>query len=262
MPGRVQHAVDPRARRLRLGADDADLLPEQRVQQRGLADVRPARERGEAAADRRLVAGGSRIVDSSVMMFSCARPRASSTRCAASCSARRRLEPSPVARSAEARQPRSSRRTTARAARRRPRPARSPAARRPRACSPSCSRVFGSLSVSAEGSSRSAVAEQPLDHVAGGLDAAVEVDRAEHRLEASARMESRRKPPDFSSPLPSRSWSPRSSSAADRRERLAAHQRGADSGSGRPRARPGTRGTRAAATAKLSTASPRNSRRS
>ena len=48
--GPRQDAEDAMARRLRLRADDADLATEQRIQQRRLADVRPADDRGEAAA--------------------------------------------------------------------------------------------------------------------------------------------------------------------------------------------------------------------
>ncbi len=225
-PGLVQHAVDARARRLRLRADDADLLPDQRVQQRGLADVRTARERGKAAANRRLCTGGrnDRFVCHD---FSCARPRASSTRCAASCSARRRLEPLPVARNA---------RSTAVATRDEPLFVRFAAH--------FFQRVFrqresarlqfflqsrlGILERLGRGQFAQALAEQPVHHVTGGLDAAVEVDRAENRLEAvrqdgiaaeAARLQFAAAESQLVAEV---------EFAADRRERRTAHERGAE----------------------------------
>ena len=77
----VQHAEHALARRVRLVRDDADLLADQRVQQRGLADVRPADDRDEAAAAR----SAGHPSRSPVSTDSIA--------AAASCSARRRLGP-------------------------------------------------------------------------------------------------------------------------------------------------------------------------
>ena len=49
-PGRVRHAADRAARGLRLVGDDRHLLADERVDERRLADVRPAGERDEARA--------------------------------------------------------------------------------------------------------------------------------------------------------------------------------------------------------------------
>ena len=46
----IQHAEHALARRVRLVRDDAELLADERVQQRRFADVRPADDRDEAAA--------------------------------------------------------------------------------------------------------------------------------------------------------------------------------------------------------------------
>ena len=46
----LKHAMNPRPRRLRLVRDDGELLPQQGIQQRGLAGVRPANDRDETRA--------------------------------------------------------------------------------------------------------------------------------------------------------------------------------------------------------------------
>ena len=53
------HAGDAVARGLRLVGGDADLLADQRVQQRRLADVRPADDRHEPAPPCRLAGGAA-----------------------------------------------------------------------------------------------------------------------------------------------------------------------------------------------------------
>ncbi len=85
--GSRQDAEDAVPRRLRLRADDADLAAEQRVQQRRLADVRPADDRCESTAVPccRLLA--HRWSPCNVCI------KALRISCAAACSARRRLGP-------------------------------------------------------------------------------------------------------------------------------------------------------------------------
>ena len=48
--GQLQQADHPMARGLRARRDDAELLPDQGIQQRGLADIRAAGQRDKAAA--------------------------------------------------------------------------------------------------------------------------------------------------------------------------------------------------------------------
>ena len=79
----IQHAEHALARRVRLVRDDAELLADERVQQRRLADVRPADDRDEAAA-------------ALVLRQCCSPVSTTSIAAAASCSARRRLCPRPV----------------------------------------------------------------------------------------------------------------------------------------------------------------------
>ncbi len=97
-PRAREHAVDAIASRLRLRADDGELPAQQRVEQRRLADVWPADERREATAACRIRSRSGRLRAAQVA----SPPRTSSSRCAASCSARRRLDPSPRVRSPSA----------------------------------------------------------------------------------------------------------------------------------------------------------------
>ena len=150
----VQHAQDARARGLRLRAHDADLLPDQRVQQRGLAHVRPSGQRGKAAADRGLVAGGRNrsLLRQSPCSPACGRgPRARVARLPVRRAVGSSRGPSRAAQGAGTSQlatnhcswgspPTSSSAYSGNAS--------------PRDCSSSCRRVLGSLSASAEGNSR------------------------------------------------------------------------------------------------------------
>ena len=107
------HAGDAVPRGLRLARGDADLLPDQRVQQGRLADVRPADDRDQAAARARpasvgdagasLMRGIGRVRSAAGRPARRSRFSASSMRRAASCSAARRDLPSPGSRQAERR---------------------------------------------------------------------------------------------------------------------------------------------------------------
>src|SRR5687767_1624399 len=81
------------ARGLRLGRDDAELGTHEAVEQRGLADVRPAHEGCEATAAVRCAWLAHEVRSARSAVASASRSRR-----AASCSARRRLAPCPLAR--------------------------------------------------------------------------------------------------------------------------------------------------------------------
>ena len=94
---RVRQVEDPEdavAGGLGTRCDDAQLLPDQRVEQRRFADVGPTDQRGEAAA--KLTRGRRRAHGSAP---AAAPAIAASMRAAASCSALRRLAPPPSTRS-------------------------------------------------------------------------------------------------------------------------------------------------------------------
>ena len=90
--GRGQDAGDAVARGLRLARRDADLLPDQRVQQRRLADVRPADDGDRRRSETRRVAASSSCLQAArrrVRAASCSAPRAARAarrRCGASSS--------------------------------------------------------------------------------------------------------------------------------------------------------------------------------
>ena len=163
-------------RRLRLRADDADLATEQRVQQRRLADVRPADDRGESAAVpccRLLV---HRWSPCNVCI------RALRISCAAACSARRRLGPLATTLQAERIDGatylehlivRLARSRFDRIAGQR------------QAAGLQCFLQTG-LGIFQFRRARQPVEprhEQPFDHLRGSVEAAVQVDRAEQRFE-------------------------------------------------------------------------------
>ena len=186
-----EHAM---ARGLRPRRDDGELLPDQRVQQRGLADVGPADQRGEAAA--MLAATAGPAGRQCVAHLPCCRIACST---AAPLPARRGggwTRALRLRRPASAGAPRSAPEgLLMRLARRRFR-ARTRQRHRPRPCSSSCSRVLASFrSPSAAGAAACAHHSRS--------DQAARRRRGRHpgrrrrtapRV-ASARMDSRRKPP-------------------------------------------------------------------
>ncbi len=91
--GDGMHAEDAMARGLRLRRDDADLVADQRVDQRGLAHVGAPDDRHQTAAERRRARPGG-VHAAPVLSWSAMRASAS---CAACVSAARRLAPSPSA---------------------------------------------------------------------------------------------------------------------------------------------------------------------
>ena len=211
----VHQAQHPMPGGLRLGADDGHLVPDQCIEQRGLADIGAADQRGKAAAVLRSCAATARC--------SC-----SSTPAAASCSARRRLEPAPSARSSpplrQTHLAAHGENLLVRLAGTRSR-ARSPAAPRrgpaavpaagswhPSARPPACSSSSCSPHTGCRISSRAA--STPPSRYTAPNSASV----------ASARMDSRRKPPERSSPLPRRSMAPMPMPSADRGQRPGADQ--------------------------------------
>ncbi len=226
------------SRRLRPRAHDADLLPEQRVQQRRLADVRAADQRREPAVREFLVRGCGQCLRRSSIR-SPVRDSRSSTCCAA------RLFRATAARSlpefaqaefldlAARDEP-----VLVRLAAHR-RPPHMPGSGSPRACSNSCRRVFGSLSSRASGSPAEAFGEQAFDHATRPRRARRR-GRPRRTVPRARRPGSSRaaKPPVFSSPLPSFSRSPRPRLGGDLGQRLPAHQRRRGSGSSRPRPHP------------------------
>ena len=148
-------ADDAVARRLRLLRRDADLLADERVEQRRLADARPADDRDVAAAKRRRCGASA----ARARRPDCAAIARERLPAAAACSAARRLRAgarwSTIAERRNAAFDVERLRVRFAAGRRRPR---TPAPASRRACSHSCSRVFGSLPSAAGSASRKHVA--------------------------------------------------------------------------------------------------------
>src|SRR2546430_5833001 len=92
--GQSEHAQDAVARGLRTRCHDAELVPDEHVEKRRLADVRPSHQRSVSTAELRCWGGGAQAYPSGVGEVSIW----VSMHSAAFCSARRRLEPRPCTR--------------------------------------------------------------------------------------------------------------------------------------------------------------------
>ena len=209
----IQHAEHALARRMRLVRDDAELLADERVQQRRLADVRPADDRDEAAAAGFCFSAAHRSA-----------PRASPRQLPAPLRGGSVLDRSFEHSSLELR---TRRRTSARdRGHARPSP-RTTARASPLPCNHSCSRVFGSLSAAASGKLSNCSANMRSTTASAAAAPPSSNTAPINASTASARIAARCAPPVRSSPATERQMRVDAEVLADSRERRLLDERGA-----------------------------------